>query len=119
MTAFKPGETYRTRDGREARVYAVDGGGSHPIHGAIKTDFGWESENWRENGSVYSSEPRGQADLMPPKRELWVIAPKDFKNGDRMYGYTSSDDAIDGMNGLYGRWAMIGYIECEGGQFDE
>jgi hypothetical protein len=25
---------YRTRDGREVRIYAVDGGGKYPIHGA-------------------------------------------------------------------------------------
>lgn len=36
------GKTYRTRDGREVRIYAVDVPGVRPVHGARKTD----SDNW-------------------------------------------------------------------------
>ena len=31
-------KTYRTRDGREVRIYATDGVGDQAIHGAVLTD---------------------------------------------------------------------------------
>ena len=31
---------YKTRDGREVRVYATDGAGEFPIHGAVLNDDG-------------------------------------------------------------------------------
>ena len=34
---FDKAKTYKTRDGREVRIYATDGGGSHGIHGAVFT----------------------------------------------------------------------------------
>ena len=42
---------YRTRDGREVRIYAVDGGGPFPVHGAYKVGGDWYSEQWPKNGS--------------------------------------------------------------------
>jgi hypothetical protein len=35
MTKIELGKTYRTRDGREVKIYAVDGGGEFPIHGGV------------------------------------------------------------------------------------
>jgi hypothetical protein len=41
---------YQTRDGREVRIYAVDGGriinDSKSIHGAVKLDDGWCMITW-------------------------------------------------------------------------
>ena len=72
-TMFEAGKTYRTRDGREARVYATDGGPEWPIHGAIKRDGGeWISHNWRANGRLWNKAGDSHFDLMPPKREAWV-----------------------------------------------
>ena len=49
---LKPGKTYYTRDEREVRVYATDGCGKFPIHGAFRKgkDIGWEMDIWSETG---------------------------------------------------------------------
>ena len=41
----------QTRDGREVRIHATDGGGAWPVHGAIysKTS-GWQQACWRLDG---------------------------------------------------------------------
>ena len=41
---------YRTRDGREVRLYALDGALPYSIHGAIKTEHGWVRASWALNG---------------------------------------------------------------------
>ena len=48
---------YRTRDGREVRIYATDGGDDFPVHGAIKDrdKAVWRNYSWHSNGfGVYS-----------------------------------------------------------------
>ena len=50
---------YRTRDGLEVRIYATDGGGPQPVHGAISGLNFWSTANWSKNGSytvVYGQE---------------------------------------------------------------
>jgi hypothetical protein len=47
---------YRTRDGREVRIYATDGGSYMPIMGATlytskEGKTWWESARWKEDGS--------------------------------------------------------------------
>jgi hypothetical protein len=45
-------KTYRTRDGREARIYATDAGGSFPVHGSVLgTDGIWDQHSWKLDGS--------------------------------------------------------------------
>ena len=41
---------YRTRDGREVRIYATDCGAAEPVHGAIKSGDWWELSVWNANG---------------------------------------------------------------------
>jgi len=75
------GKKYKTRDGREVRIYAVDGGGRFPVHGAVKLDDGaWRQEEWTLTGS-YNGERDGHTiphrlDLIEVKpriqREVWV-----------------------------------------------
>lgn len=74
---FNPGETYKTRDGREARVYAVDGE-DWSIHGAVIWGGGWRIQSWMSDGC--SSYTESADDLMPTKRELWVNVHK-WKDG--------------------------------------
>jgi hypothetical protein len=48
---------YRTRDGREVRIYATDGQDEWPIHGATLKSFGWSSECWTRDGSSLTNQP--------------------------------------------------------------
>ena len=41
---------YKTRDGKEVRIYALDAGGHYPVHGAIKVYDNWENESWTDAG---------------------------------------------------------------------
>jgi hypothetical protein len=68
---------YRTRDGREVRIYATDEGcGVASVHGAIKTKDGiWHVYSWSEDGlSIFGRERH--EDLIEVrrrhKRTVWV-----------------------------------------------
>lgn len=43
---------YRTRDGRQVRIYAVGCGGEYCVHGAIKLQAYWTVAAWHEDGTV-------------------------------------------------------------------
>ena len=67
---------YRTRDGREVRIYATDGRGGTEIHGAIKTCSGyWQQESWWSNGQLLTS-LQSDSDLLEVKprikQTLWL-----------------------------------------------
>jgi len=71
------GKQYKTRDGREVRIYAVDGGGEFPVHGAIKKPGDiWDSMCWGVNGEWFSVADMDCYDLVEVKpriqREVWV-----------------------------------------------
>jgi len=55
---------YTTRDGQKVRIYATDGAEKHIIHGAIKTNFGWESFVWNKNGNILASKEEHEYDLI-------------------------------------------------------
>ena len=67
---------YRTRDGREVRIYATDGGQCGTlIHGAVFDNAFWGSLVWDSDGSTYSWREDG-LDLIEVrrrhKRTVWV-----------------------------------------------
>jgi hypothetical protein len=68
----------QTRDGDEARIYAQDGGGEWPVHGAVKGECGWESATWTAAGRYYEdgAHQEYERDLVniPERRRLtgWV-----------------------------------------------
>ena len=73
---------YRTRDGREVRIYATDGDGDPSTHGAIKDYYRWSAAVWKNDGKCLWSassfgEPSQSLDLIevPPrhKRTVWLI----------------------------------------------
>lgn len=70
-----PKKTYRTRDGREVRIYAVDGCGEFCIHGAIKYTDGWVGLMWDRNGAACPGRMMND-DLIEVRpriqREVWV-----------------------------------------------
>lgn len=120
---FKPGEKYFTRDGREARVYATDGAGEYPLHGAIfmtlSEDFdeGWHDASWTAQGSYIETDDVSDRDLMPPKRELWVNFYTPDRDDSPNYSFWPSREIADKWAGER-RIARV-RIEFQEGQFDE
>ena len=79
-------KTYRTRDGREVRIYAVDGGSYQPIMGATsytskEGKTWWESARWADDGSYdpYGRETNSDLIEVRPrhKRTVWLNAYKE------------------------------------------
>ena len=68
-------KTYRTRDGREVRIYATDGAGLHVVQGAVKETYGWVSHTWDENGITYRDD-KSNFDIIEVKprhkRTMWL-----------------------------------------------
>ena len=64
---------YKTRDGRKVRIYAVDGGGDYPVHGAIKEEGVWLFESWASDGQYSFCQGITDSDLIEKK-------PKPFRN---------------------------------------
>lgn len=77
-TITKDGE-YTTRSGLPVRIYAVDGSGEWPVHGAYCNNDGWISARWTADGRLIIGwdGPRSHAlDLIPKpktrKLDVWV-----------------------------------------------
>lgn len=69
-----PAKTYRTRDGREVRIYAVDGPKGSPtqVHGAVKEDAEWRLIAWFNDGAYSVSENPNDLIEVRPKQVRWV-----------------------------------------------
>lgn len=65
---------YKTRDGREVRIYNTDGTRPFTVHGAIKFDNGWAPKTWTRNGSSCDSAIQSGSDLVEVKEKIvkWV-----------------------------------------------
>lgn len=62
---YEVGKEYRTRDGQKARVYATDGRGMFPIHGAIWCGNHWMAAVWTEAGFRGPGNYKDGLDLIP------------------------------------------------------
>ena len=110
---------YRTRDGREVRIYATDGIDVYSVHGAAKTPEGWWATCWTKDGKVSCSsfDASSDSDLIEVKPRIkqtrWVNIYSDcLRNGGH---YASKDEAE--MMGLSGRIACVKVeIDCEKGE---
>lgn len=66
------GKHYQTRDGRKARIYALDGCAPHVVHGAILDEEGWESySGWMTSGKYFGEDDSSPRDLIAP----WIDKP--------------------------------------------
>jgi hypothetical protein len=68
-------KTYKTRDGREVRIYATDGHPLEPIHGAIRDyEDRWNAAIWQKDGSnLYKSRDADLIEVRPHiKRTVWL-----------------------------------------------
>lgn len=66
---IEPGKFYRTRLGDKVRVYAIDGGGSFSIHGAIFTNR-WVGGFWKPTGEFDGSDIYNIVSECPPVQRL-------------------------------------------------
>lgn len=112
-------KTYRTRDGREVRIYATDAGGSYPVHGAYQTNDGmWKTCSWTSNGVYANQLMRSGFDLIEHKprikRAYWInVYPEEFRGRD--YAHPSKQLADNHCN--LGRVACVAVeIDCEEGE---
>jgi hypothetical protein len=107
-------KTYRTRDGREVRIYAVDGHDDYPIHGSVKERGGWVQYKWK--GSGQWTERPSHLDLIEARpriqREVWVnVYPKQLT--DIVHRDKAAADAVAEQN----RIACVKLvIDCEKGE---
>jgi len=80
MSMIDKDKQYKTRDGREVRIYATDGAGPHPVHGAIREFNGWYNCNWSQYGK-YSEEPDSPSHIIEVKPrikiERWALVARD------------------------------------------
>ena len=89
---------YRTRDGREVRIYATDGGGPQPVHGAVFGLNFWSTASWSKNGSyklVYGQENDWDIIEVRPrhKRTVWLNV---YNNGIREWRTKEDADRYAG-----------------------
>lgn len=83
---MKPEEATQTKDGKPVRIYATDGGGEYPVHGAIwNYEFSqWVLLQWSLNGVFISRDgeklPPLDLDLTDWKDEIpWECIKKEIK----------------------------------------
>lgn len=108
-----PKKTYRTRDGREVRIYAVDCGGQMPVHGAIKRNGVWVVRAWTKEGRWSMCDSINDLIEVKPRiqREVWVNVYRWGTAG----AYESKDVADEGEGG--DRIACVKVIiDCEEGE---
>ncbi len=69
------GKQYKTRDGREVRIYAVDGRKDEEVHGAFLRKGEWTPCSWNKRG-LWCDGGIDTHDLIEVKpriqREVWV-----------------------------------------------
>jgi hypothetical protein len=90
--------TYRTRDGREVRIYATDGEADQAVHGAFKKDGLWICCAWQSDGSYYNFTGKSNLDLIEVrprhKRTVWVNV------YNENYGAFSTKEGADAWKAL-------------------
>jgi hypothetical protein len=71
MMMIRMDKTYRTRDGRLVRIYALDGGGKQPIHGSVKDEDGsWKPISWCSGGTQWGERIKNDYDLIEVKPRI-------------------------------------------------
>ena len=105
---------YRTRDGREVRIYATDGDYPFVVHGALKNEDGqWKPCQWLNRGcaSIMAQDDRDLIEVKPRiKRTLWLNVYE-----DDVHRFHTKQEAEDGSYKC--RIACVKVeIDCEEGE---
>ena len=90
---------YRTRDGREVRIYATDGEHGELVHGAAKhKENGWQSWIWFADGNFLDGE-ENRLDLIEVrprhKRTVWINMYETVGNQTSHHFKEQADDERD------------------------
>lgn len=107
-----PKKQYRTRDGREVRIYDVNCGGDWPIHGAHYDGGRWSVCAWKKKGRIFDD---GECSLdlievrLRIQREVWVNV---YPECSSIY---HSKDEADGFSALHRIACVKLVIDCEEG----
>jgi hypothetical protein len=81
---------YRTRNGLDVRVYAIDG--SDGVHGAFNDGLGWKSSTWLKNGCwSYGVGPMDLVEIKPPVVKFRNV----YSGGNFGLSYATMIDAIN------------------------
>lgn len=112
-------KTYRTRDGREVRIYATDGGqDKNGVHGAIKWGWGWGPIAWYPHGGYNSGlgDPRDLIEVKPRIKKEWWLNVHRRATGELTWWFQNSKEEADSAVGE-GRIACVKVvIDCEEGE---
>ena len=114
MGMINKDKQYRTRDGREVRIYAVDGSKEYPIHGAILTEGVWYSNLWTIDGNEHTdfSSERDLIEVKPRiQREYWVNV---YEN--HIYGTKDIKNVISAVSSQQLKSRIKITIDCEEGE---
>lgn len=99
---------YRTRDGKEVRIYATDGNGDYPVHGAILVNGRWRLYMWTADGLdvLHATTP---SDLIEVRRrirvDVWLNV---YEYG--VSGFHDSRELADAFSGV-SRLACIHIVQ--------
>lgn len=114
MTVISIDKKYRTYDGREVRIYAMDGDSREPIHGALRDYSGnWNHSAWFITGeNIYKIKDANLVEVKPRiERTYW--ANLHHEGPSFFYETKSLADTFDGG----GRIACVKVeIDCEEGE---
>ncbi len=106
---------YKTRSGREVRIYATDGAEPYPVHGAIKLGDGWIYALWKSTGccvsSVFQEMPDDLIEIKPRiKFDRWYVV---NRNGDYSI-WQNKPDAASAVNAFAVKHVVFEVEEGEG-----
>jgi hypothetical protein len=108
-------KTYKTRDGREVRIYATDGGQIHnTIHGAVLDNGCWCITSWDCNGRWATCVANWDLIEVRPrhKRTVWLNVYKGSDHGS-YYDTKLDADADTDAAVKHQRWPRIACIKVE------
>lgn len=97
---------YKTRDGREVRIYAVDGAEPYVVHGAIMDGRGWRAEYcWKIDGAFHTFSNGSDLIEVVPKRPrllAWLTNMSTIK--------LIEDDGKD-LSSTYPTWTRVPHLD--------
>jgi|GEM_PF-6022307 len=99
-------KTYTTCDGLPVQIYRTDGGGIHPVHGAVFIDGCWLMAAWQADGKSFPFVTRDLVEVKP-KRTLDV----------HLNVYSTNDGVLTVGSGYPTRAAAITNAIRVGGRF--